>query len=197
MSDPSQSSAGSRLTRRGLLRGAAAVSGAAVASRLQPDGVAAAPMSIDATTAMRNTLLQAKQAGGTAIYYIGQGGAHIFPSFSSFSTVIEPSAPFFNGLTRPGLEREPTPDLAESWTISDDGKTYVFTLRKDVLWHDGQPFTAADVKFTWEVIGHPDNTGSSQLFNFFALLEGAPEYRAGEADEITGVSVVDDYTLEA
>ena len=197
MSDPSQASSGSHLTRRGFLRGAAAVGGAAVASRLRPNGVAAAPVATDVTTVMRNALPQARQAGGTAIYYIGQEGAHIFPSFSSFSTVIEPSAPFFNGLTRPGLEREPTPDLAESWTISDDGKTYVFTLRKDVLWHDGQPFTAADVKFTWEVIGHPDNTGSFQLFNFFSLLEGAPEYRAGDADEIIGVRVVDDYTIEA
>jgi len=142
-------------------------------------------------------MLQSETGGGTAIYYIGQEGAHIFPSFSSFSTVIEPTAPFFNGLTRPGLEREPTPDLAESWTVSEDGKTYVFTLRQDVLWHDGEPFTANDVKFTWEIIGHPDNQGSSQLFNFFSLLEGAPEYRAGAAEEITGVRVIDDYTLEA
>jgi peptide/nickel transport system substrate-binding protein len=176
------------------MQAAAAAGVGAVASPFAPRGTAAAPG--DATTALR-AALQSEQQGGTAIYYIGQEGAHIFPSFSSFSTVIEPTAPFFNGLTRPGPQREPTPDLAESWTVSDDGKTYVFSLRKDVLWHDGQPFTANDVKFTWEIIGHPDNQGSSQLFNFFSLLEGAPNYRAGKADEISGVKVVDDYTVKA
>ncbi len=43
---------------------------------------------------------------------------------------------------------EPTPQLAKSWTISDDGLTYTFTLRDDVVFHDGSKLTAADVKFT-------------------------------------------------
>lgn len=180
------------LNRRRLLQTAGAL-GAITALGPAAGGVTAAP---DAA-AFRDALLRQDAApGGTAIYYIGQEGAHIFPSFSSFSTVIEPTAPFFNGLTRPGVEREPTPDLAASWTVSDDGKTYVFTLRDDVLWHDGEPFTANDVKFTWEIVGHPDNLGSSQLFNFFSQIAGAPEYRAGSAVEITGVKVIDDHTLE-
>lgn len=185
-------SRGDRFNRRRLLQ--AGIASGASALAVRAGLTAAAPL--DATAAFR-AALQSESQGGTAIYYIGQEGAHIFPSFSSFSTVIEPTAPFFNGLTRPGPEREPTPDLAESWTVSDDGTTYVFTLRQDVLWHDGEPFTAHDVKFTWEIIGHPDNAGSSQLFNFFSLLEGAPEYRAGEAQEIAGVKVLDDYTIEA
>ena len=41
-------------------------------------------------------------------------------------------------------------DLAERWTVSPDGKTYTFHLRKGVKWHDGQPFTAADVKATFD-----------------------------------------------
>ncbi len=135
--------------------------------------------------------------GGTAIFYVGQEGSHLIPSFSSFSTVIVPTTPFFNGLTRPGLDREPTPDLAESWDVSDDGLTYTFHLRDGVTWHDGEPFTADDVKFTWEVIAHPDNTTAAQLFDFFSPLASAPEYRAGEADEITGVKVLDERTVEA
>ncbi|MGV3549274.1 ABC transporter substrate-binding protein [Rhizobium sp.] len=43
---------------------------------------------------------------------------------------------------------EPVPRLAESWTISEDGKTYVFKLRRGVTWHDGKPFTAKDVAFS-------------------------------------------------
>ncbi len=44
------------------------------------------------------------------------------------------------------------PDLATSWTWGDDGKALTFKLREGVQWHDGQPFTAADVKCTWDLI---------------------------------------------
>src|SRR5436853_517783 len=42
------------------------------------------------------------------------------------------------------------PDLAESWAWGEDGKDLTFKLRQGVKWHDGKPFTAADVKCTWE-----------------------------------------------
>ncbi len=136
------------------------------------------------------------KTGGTLIYNVGQEGSHLVPSFSSFSTVIVPTVPFFNGLTRPGAEREPTPDLAESWESDDLGTHYVFHLRQGVTWHDGQPFTANDVKFTWELIAHPENVTAAQLFSFFSKITGAGAYHAGEADEISGVVVVDDHTVE-
>ncbi|MBI4628556.1 MAG: ABC transporter substrate-binding protein, partial [Candidatus Rokubacteria bacterium] len=47
-------------------------------------------------------------------------------------------------------------DLAERWTASPDGKTYTFHLRKGVRWHDGQPFSAADVKATFDRLLNPD-----------------------------------------
>ena len=47
-------------------------------------------------------------------------------------------------------------DLAERWTVSPDGKTYTFHLRRGVKWHDGQPFSSADVKATFDRILHPD-----------------------------------------
>jgi peptide/nickel transport system substrate-binding protein len=47
-------------------------------------------------------------------------------------------------------------DLAERWTASPDGKSYTFHLRKGVKWHDGQPFTAADVKATFDRVLKPD-----------------------------------------
>ena len=45
------------------------------------------------------------------------------------------------------------PDLATSWAWSEDGKKLTFDLRKGVTWHDGKPFTAADVKCTWDLLG--------------------------------------------
>src|SRR6266480_2803809 len=44
------------------------------------------------------------------------------------------------------------PDLAESWAWSEDGKELIFKLRQGVKWHDGKPFTAADVKCTWDLL---------------------------------------------
>jgi peptide/nickel transport system substrate-binding protein len=44
------------------------------------------------------------------------------------------------------------PDLAESWALSEDGNVLTFKLRQGVKWHDGKPFTAADVKCTWDLI---------------------------------------------
>src|SRR5438445_2475376 len=44
------------------------------------------------------------------------------------------------------------PDLAESWSWSEDGKELTFNLRRGVKWHDGKPFTAADVKCTWDLL---------------------------------------------
>lgn len=56
----------------------------------------------------------------------------------------------FSMLFRLDYQMNPVPDLAEEWNISEDGLTYTFKLRSGVKWHDGEPFTAADVKFTME-----------------------------------------------
>ena len=44
------------------------------------------------------------------------------------------------------------PDLATSWAWSEDGTELIFKLRQGVKWHDGKPFTAADVKCTWDLL---------------------------------------------
>lgn len=61
----------------------------------------------------------------------------------------------FPGLVRPDEQLHPAPDLARSWTISDDGRTYTFALRPGVTWHDGHPFSAEDVRFTFDRIRDP------------------------------------------
>ena len=57
------------------------------------------------------------------------------------------------------------PDLASNWSWSEDGKELTFKLRPGVKWHDGKPFTAADVKCTWDLIAGtaPRSSGSIRV----------------------------------
>ncbi|HVQ44557.1 MAG TPA: peptide ABC transporter substrate-binding protein [Candidatus Saccharimonadia bacterium] len=63
----------------------------------------------------------------------------------------------FSGLTRYNSRRQLIPDLATAWEVSSDGKSYTFHLRHGVKWHDGVPFTSADVAFTLAAIQNPDS----------------------------------------
>jgi peptide/nickel transport system substrate-binding protein len=69
---------------------------------------------------------------------------------------LMPAGPLFNGLVyhNPVNPDEIVCDLCESWTVSPDGKTYTFRLR-DAQWHDGQPVTAEDIKFSLDRITEP------------------------------------------
>ena len=118
------------------------------------------------------------------------------PILNPVSTTIFTVPMFFNALTRPGDDMEPLPDLAERWEISNNGLTYTFHLRDDVRWHDGEPFTADDVRFSWQATCHPDNRTGAQICGFFNRVKGATEYKAGNATEITGITILDDYTVQ-
>ena len=86
------------------------------------------------------------------------------------------------------------PSLAESWERSDDGLTWTFHLRRDVRWHDGQPFTAHDVDFTFNriIYNHDIPASSRPAFHFRSL---DPESGRWEEDPMT-VRALDDYTVE-
>jgi peptide/nickel transport system substrate-binding protein len=72
--------------------------------------------------------------------------------------VQQATAGVFSGLLQydPEAPAKVAPDLAERWTVSPDGQTYTFHLRKGVKWHDGQPFTAADVKASFDRVLNPE-----------------------------------------
>jgi peptide/nickel transport system substrate-binding protein len=55
-----------------------------------------------------------------------------------------------DALLKPMPGRAVAPALAESWSVTRDGQTYEFLLRKNATFHNGDPVTAADVKFSWE-----------------------------------------------
>ncbi len=77
----------------------------------------------------------------------------------------------FEGLTRANQYGEPEPALARTWVTSSDGLEYVVSLREDVLWQDGVPFTAADVIYTMSLLRSPDFPGSSALGAFWRTVE--------------------------
>jgi peptide/nickel transport system substrate-binding protein len=88
------------------------------------------------------------------------------------------------------------PDVATEWEISDNGLIYTYYLREDVLWHDGEKLTAEDVKWTIEMFWHPDTGSGTRTTLPLANIVGTDEFARGEADEIAGVQVLDDYTVE-
>lgn len=65
----------------------------------------------------------------------------------------------FAGLVRNGPGGSVVPDLAESWSVDDEGKTWTLVIRDDARWHDGEPVTSADVAFTVETLKDPDYRG--------------------------------------
>ncbi len=71
----------------------------------------------------------------------------------------------YSGLMTYTKERTIAADLATGYTIAPDGKQYTFTLRRDVVWHDGEPFTADDVVFTLEKI--KDSKTKSPLYSSY------------------------------
>lgn len=83
----------------------------------------------------------------------------------------------FEGLVRYDSEGAIIPGLAESWEISDDGLTYTFHLRNDVIFHNGKKFTAADVIYTYENLsGLNGEKALSSKFSSITNLEAPDDY---------------------
>ncbi|HLR01256.1 MAG TPA: oligopeptide ABC transporter substrate-binding protein [Virgibacillus sp.] len=102
---------------------------------------------------------------------------------------------FDESLLDMNADYEYTQDGAATYEVSDDHRTFTFTIGDDVNWHDGEPVTAEDWAFSYEVIGHPDYDGP-RYDSSFTNVEGMDEYHEGEADDISGIDVIDDKTLE-
>ncbi len=87
------------------------------------------------------------------------------------------------------------PDLAESYDISPDGLTYTFNLREGVTWHDGMPFTANDVSFSFHAALLPEG-GSTASGGLIDAIKGALDYQEGNTETAEGIQVLDDYTIQ-
>ena len=92
--------------------------------------------------------VQAQQSGGSLVFLV-QPEPPTMAGYVSTSGPIGLLGPkIYDGLFDYDNDGKMVPVLAESVDISEDGKTVTFNLRKGVTWHDGKPFTSADVQFT-------------------------------------------------
>ncbi|HEV7666348.1 MAG TPA: ABC transporter substrate-binding protein, partial [Chloroflexota bacterium] len=97
------------------------------------------------------------------------------PGITTSNVTGDIQAKVFEGLVWLDQRDAPQPALATSWQISPDGKTYTFKLRPNVKWHDGQAFTSADVKYTFEEILAKFHPRTSTTFKQLDIKVDAPD----------------------
>ncbi|MBE7554149.1 MAG: peptide ABC transporter substrate-binding protein [Anaerolineales bacterium] len=129
--------------------------------------------------AFSRTSVIVPDVGGTYTEGIAGVPQFINPLLSQYNQVDQDlSALIFNGLTRFNGQGELEPDLARSWSVSDDGLVYVFKLRNGTRWQDNKPLTAADVIFTIGLMQDPDFPGVPYLGHLWrtVTVEQLDEY---------------------
>ena len=101
----------------------------------------------------------------------------------------------FSGLVALDTDLVLVPDLAESWEISPDGTVYTFKIRPDATFHDGKSVTAHDFKWSIERAADP-RTASPVADIYLNDIVGVEDVFEGRAMEISGISVIDDLTIQ-
>ena len=101
----------------------------------------------------------------------------------------------FNGLVSYNDKLEVMPELAQSWDLSPDGITYTFYLQPDAVFHNGRPFTAEDVVYSWERAADPE-TESDTVMTYLNDILGVREMHEGKANSISGLKIIDTHTLQ-
>ena len=189
---------GHRLRRREMLKlmAASTTSVTALLAASSATALAAAPLLERSSVAAAGPATLAQGSGANNQLNIAWNAAP--PNLNPLNAVSQAQWTTFASLYSTLCMSDPqkqtfAPDLAESWDIAPDGSSYTFHLRNNAKWHDGQPLTAADVEYTYTMALHPDTT--SNLAGQFGAIKGAADYTAGTADHVTGITVLDDYTI--
>lgn len=118
----------------------------------------------------------ADEADKTTLVYGSTDYTRINPAMDEHCEI---NVLLFDGLTDHDGDNQIIPRLAKSWEYDEENLTYTFNLEEGVKWHDGEPFTAEDVKFTFEAIMDPANES-----------ENAPDY-----EDIESIEVIDEHTV--
>jgi len=130
---------------------------------------------------------------------------HVYYRLNTNPTTLDPalivdvtggtlSAKLYNGLVRIGEDLSIQPDIAEEWTISEDGLRYIFKLRHGVYFSNKREVKAFDFKYSFERILSPNNR-SPNTWVLDKVL-GADDFVKGRAQDVKGIQAPDDYTLE-
>jgi len=132
--------------------------------------------------------------GGVVYYAVDAEPEGFFePGFYGSAVDSEILAFTTESMFKTGDDLKTYPNLAE-WTISEDKKTYTFKIKQGVKWHNGDELTAEDWAYALEVLADKDYIGPR--YENVKYIQGAEEKHAGKADHISGVKVIDPYTLE-
>jgi peptide/nickel transport system substrate-binding protein len=118
--------------------------------------------------------------GDTIITSSSGEASNLIPLLASDSPSHQVSGLVYNGLVKYDKNLNVVGDLAESWEISKDNLSIIFHLRKNVRWHDGRPFTAHDVMYTYQVTVDPKT----------------PTPYSGDFKLVKEAKVIDDHTFE-
>ena len=140
--------------------------------------------------------LAAEEGQRKIIYPIAGDPEQLDPNLNSYSRSSSVLKQLFVGLYKASIDGSTmVPALAESYTVSEDGMHWVFTLKEDLKWSDGSPLTAADIEYAWKRVLNPE-VASKAVSDMFVIKNGR-EYNAGNAtaDEV-GVKALDEKTLD-
>jgi oligopeptide transport system substrate-binding protein len=137
----------------------------------------------------------ARSADGQVLTVPGGDPPTLDPHLSGDATSAEYVVEIFSGLVTFDRDLNIVPDLAESWEVSDDGTVYTFHLREDAHFHNGKPVRAQD--FKWSIERACDfRTRSITADTYLGDIIGCRDKLRGNAEEVEGVQVIDDQTLE-
>jgi oligopeptide transport system substrate-binding protein len=132
---------------------------------------------------------------GDTLHLFGGSPSTLDPAMARESTSLEYIVEIFSGLVCFDPDLKITPDIAASWDITGNGTIYTFHLRHGVEFHSGRKVTANDFKYSLERACDPA-TGSQTAETYLGDIVGVKEKLQGQANEISGVNVLDDYTLQ-
>ena len=101
----------------------------------------------------------------------------------------------FSGLVSFDPHLNLTPDLAETWDVSDDGTVYTFHIRANAKFHSGRFVTAQDFIYSWERAVSPELASDTAL-TYLGDIVGVREMNTGQAEHISGLAAIDERTLQ-
>lgn len=152
-------------------------------------GTAALALALGSSLPSRPT-----SAAGPPLRYLGGEVETLDPAYIGSAGDVQLLLQLYAGLTRLDENGEPYSSLAESWTVSDDARTYTFRLRDDLTFSDGDALTADDVRRSWLRVLDPETRSTAP--DVLSLIEGAPQRLAGGAEGEVGIVARDERTLE-